>query len=56
MNSHPEGVSFQWADHGNEERLLQQGDHSADHGLEACQGAKVVGWVAVGEIAAVTQG
>ncbi|KAG7230362.1 hypothetical protein INR49_024467, partial [Caranx melampygus] len=31
----------QWADHGDEERLLKQGHHSADHGLETCQGAKV---------------
>ncbi len=52
---HPVGVSFQWSDHGDEERLLQQSDHSADHGLEACQGAKVVGRVAVGETRGVTE-
>lgn len=50
MFSHPVGVSFQWSNHGDEEWLLQQGDHSADHGLEACQRAKVVGRVAVGKI------
>lgn len=48
--SHPVGVSAHWSHHGDEERLLQQSDHSADHGLEACQGAKVVGRVTVGEI------
>lgn len=48
--SHIVGVSFQWSNHGDEEWLLQQGDHSANHGLEACQRAKVVGRVAVGKI------
>lgn len=38
------------ADHGDEQRLLQQRDHSTDHGLEACQRSKVVGRVAVGEM------
>ena len=47
---HPVGVSSEWSDHGHEERLLQQSNHGADHGLEACQCAKVVGRVAVGEI------
>lgn len=46
---HIVGVSFQWADHGDEERLLKQGHHSADHGLQTSQGAKVVRWVAVGD-------
>lgn len=46
---HPVGISFQRSDHGNEEWLLQQSDHSADHGLEACQCAKVIGRVAAGE-------
>lgn len=50
---HPVGVSSKWSDHGNEEWLLQQSDHSADHGLEACQCAKVVGWVAAGEMRVV---
>lgn len=50
MFSHIVGVSFQWSNHGDEEWLLQQGDHSTNHGLEACQRAKVVGRVAVGKI------
>lgn len=49
MCPHPVGVSFQRPQHRNEQRLLQQSKHSADHGLEACQGAKVVGRVTVGE-------
>lgn len=51
---HPVGVSLQRSDHGDEERLLQQSDHGADHGLEACQRAKVVGRVAVGRRWVVT--
>lgn len=51
MRPHPVGVSFQRSDHGDEEWLLQQSDHSANHGLEACQGAKVVGRVTVGDTA-----
>lgn len=47
----PVGVSFQWSDHEDEERLLQQSDHRADHGLETSQGAEVVGWVSVGDAA-----
>ena len=53
--AHPVGVSLQRSDHGDEERLLQQSDHGADHGLEACQGAEVVGRVAVGEIRTVKE-
>lgn len=52
---HPVGVSLKRPDHGDEERLLQQSDHGADHGLEARQGAKVVGRVAVGEMQVVTR-
>lgn len=44
---HPVRVSVQRPDHDDEERLLQQSDHSADHGLQARQGAKVVGRVSV---------
>lgn len=44
---HPMGVSFKGTDHGDEEWLLKQGNHSTNHGLEACQCAEVVGWVAV---------
>lgn len=44
--SHPVGVSIEWAQHGAEEGLLQQCDHSADHGLQARQSAEVVGRVA----------
>lgn len=55
VHPHPVRVSFQWSHHGDEEGLLQQSDHSADHGLEACQGAKVVGRVAVGEIRVVNK-
>lgn len=54
VRPHPVGVSVQGSNHGDEERLLQQSDHSADHGLEACQSAKVVGRVAVGEIQVFT--
>ena len=43
---YPVGVPGERADHGDEEGLLQQGDHSADHGLQAGQGAEVVGRVA----------
>lgn len=46
---HPEGVSFQLYHHDDEERLLQQREHGADHRLEACQGPEVVGRVAVRE-------
>lgn len=46
---HPEGVSFQVYHHDDEERLLQQREHGADHRLEARQGPEVVGWVAVRE-------
>lgn len=52
---HPVGVSFQWSDHGDKERLLQESEQSADHGLEACQRAEVVGRVSVGENQVVTK-
>lgn len=55
VRPHPVRISVQWSDHGDEERLLQQSDHSADHGLKACQGAKVIGRVAVGEIMVVSK-
>lgn len=55
VRPHPVGISLQRSDHGDEERLLQQSDHGADHGLEACQGAEVVGRVAVGEIRTVKE-
>lgn len=48
MCAHPVGVPFQRSDHDEEERLLQQSDHSADHGLQARQRSKVVGRVAAG--------
>lgn len=35
--------------HGDEEGLLQQGDHGADHRLEARQRAEVVGRIAAGD-------
>lgn len=42
-SSYPEGISFQGPHHGLEERLLEQGGHSTDEGLQACQCPKVVG-------------
>lgn len=48
---HPVGVSLQTSlsHHEDEERLLQQGEHGADHRLEARQRPEVVGGVAVGD-------
>lgn len=47
--SYPVCISFEWSHHRDEEWLLQQSNHSTDHGLQASQGTKVVGWVAVGK-------
>ena len=47
--SHPEGLSFQGSHHGHEKRLLEQGEHSTDEGLQARQCPKVVGRVPVNE-------
>lgn len=46
---HPVGVSLQLSHHEDEEGLLQQGEHGADHRLEACERPEVVGRVAVGD-------
>lgn len=46
---HPVGVPMKMCYHDDEERLLQQSNHCADHGLEACQCTEVVGRVAVEE-------
>lgn len=45
MSSYPQGVSLQGSHHGQEERLLEQSEQSADQGLHASQAAKLRGWV-----------
>lgn len=46
--SYPIGISLQRSQHCDEERLLQQGNHGADHRLQPSQSAKVVRWVSGG--------
>lgn len=45
MSSYPQGVSLQGPHHGQEERLLEQSEQSADEGLHASQAAKLRGRV-----------
>lgn len=45
MLSYPQGVSLQGPHHGQEERLLEQSEESADQGLHASQAAELRGWV-----------
>lgn len=45
MSSYPQGVSLQRPHHGQEERLLEQSEQSADQGLHASQAAKLRGRV-----------
>lgn len=46
MVSHPVRITLQWSHHPHEEWLLQEGKHSTNHGLQARQSAKVIGWIA----------
>jgi len=54
--THPEGLSFQGPHHGHEERLLQQGKHGTEEGLQARQRPEVFGRVPAEEKGAPREG
>ena len=54
--AHPEGLSFQGPHPGHEERVLQQGKHGTEEGLQARQRPKVFGRVPAEEKGAPREG